>query len=128
MKITRRQLKQIIKEELGRIAVNTRTRGQHDSSGWTSGLYEDDESSVDIPHAVFDDVHVVPDDLESLDPHDAYGLGHEAGMEHEDEEEIDDGCGDTVEFADDIDDEGPTIGQMPASWRQILGSTLEQED
>jgi len=87
VKITRRQLKQIIKEELGRIAVNTRTRGQHDSSGWTSGLYEDDESSVDIPHAVFDDVHPVPDDLESFDPHDAYGLGHEAGMEHSQEQE-----------------------------------------
>ena len=94
--ITRRQLRQIIKETLA--------------------------------HAVFDDVHVVPDDLESLDPHDAYGLGHEAGMEHEDEEEVDDGCGDTVEFADDIDNEGPSTSQMPASWRQILGNTLAQED
>ena len=38
----------------------------------------------ELAHVVFDDVHVVPDDLESLDPHDAYGLGHEAGAEHED--------------------------------------------
>jgi hypothetical protein len=52
MKITHRQLRQIIKEELS--------------------------------HVVFDDVHVVPDELESLDPYDAYGLGHEAGAGHED--------------------------------------------
>lgn len=54
-KITRRQLRKIIKEEL--------------------------------THLVFDDVHEVPDDLEFLDPHEAYGLGHAAGMEHAEEEE-----------------------------------------
>jgi len=55
IKITRRQLRKIIKEELA--------------------------------HLVFDDVHEVPDDLEFLDPHEAYGLGHAAGMEHAEEEE-----------------------------------------
>ena len=50
MKITRTQLRAIIKEVLA--------------------------------HIVLDDIHEVPDDLEFLDPHEAYGLGHEAGMEH----------------------------------------------
>jgi len=39
-----------------------------------------------LPHIVMDDIHEVPDDLESLDPHDAYGLGHEAGTEHAEED------------------------------------------
>jgi len=50
MKITRRQLERLVKEELTRIIV--------------------------------DDVHEVPDDLGDLDPHEAYGLGHETGKEH----------------------------------------------
>jgi len=59
-KITRRQLRKIIKEELA--------------------------------HLVFDDIHEVPDDLEFFDPHEAYGIGHDAGMEHAEEEESGDQC------------------------------------
>ena len=44
MKITRRQLRQIIKEEIGAIVVQPRVRGQNDGAGYTSGLYEDDVS------------------------------------------------------------------------------------
>ena len=58
MKLTRRQLRRMITEELANV--------------------------------VFDDIHEVPDDLEFLDPHEAYGLGHAAGMEHAEEEELDD--------------------------------------
>jgi hypothetical protein len=42
-----------------------------------------------IPHIVLDDVHEVPDDLESFDPHEAYGIGHDAGMEHSEQDEDD---------------------------------------
>lgn len=49
MKITRRQLRQIIKEEIGQLVVVSRMRGQNDSAGYTSGLYEDDEDD-DIKH------------------------------------------------------------------------------
>jgi len=41
----------------------------------------------ELAHIVLDDVHEVPDDLEALDPYEAYGLGHAAGMEHAEEEE-----------------------------------------
>ena len=47
MKITRRQLRQIIKEAQGQLAVHLRTRGQHDKAGYTSGLYEDDDRVTD---------------------------------------------------------------------------------
>ena len=33
----------------------------------------------------FDDVHVVPDYLDSMSPEEAYGTGHEAGSEDEEE-------------------------------------------
>jgi hypothetical protein len=42
MKITRNRLRQIIKEELGKLAVVPRERGQNDGAGYTSGIYEDD--------------------------------------------------------------------------------------
>jgi len=53
MKLSKRQLRRLIKEMMTRIIV--------------------------------DDIHEVPDDLEDMDPHEAYGLGHEAGMEHVDD-------------------------------------------
>jgi len=89
MKITRRQLRQIIKEVI--------------------------------------EVHQVPVDLDTVDSEEAYGIGYMKGTE-QDTNTDDDGCGGTVALSDDIDDEGPPTSQMPASWRQILGNTLEQED
>ena len=44
MKITRKQLRQMIQEEIGAIVVQPRMRGQNNRSGYTSGLYEDDVS------------------------------------------------------------------------------------
>jgi len=44
MKLTRRQLRQLIKEEIGAIVVQPRVRGQNDGAGYTSGLYKDDIS------------------------------------------------------------------------------------
>ena len=52
----------------------------------------------EIAHIVLDDVHEVPDDLEFLDPHEAYGLGHAAGMEHAEQEE-----------SSDLSPESPTV-------------------
>ena len=88
MKITRRQLRQIIKEVI--------------------------------------EVHQVPVDLDTVDSEEAYGIGYMKGTE-QDTNTDDDGCGGTVALSDDIDDEGPPTSQMPASWRQILGNSLEQE-
>jgi hypothetical protein len=44
VKITHKQLKQIIKEELGKLSVTPRMRGQGNRKDWASGpeLYEDD--------------------------------------------------------------------------------------
>jgi hypothetical protein len=58
MKITRRQLRQIIKEELGTLAVMTRMRGQNNRKGYTSGLglYEDDDQKPAYPDALPTDV------------------------------------------------------------------------
>jgi hypothetical protein len=44
MKITRRQLRQIIKEEMGQLTVMPRMRGHSDRKGYASGIYEDDVS------------------------------------------------------------------------------------
>jgi hypothetical protein len=44
VKITRKQLRQMIQEEIGAIVVQPRMRGQNNRSGYTSGLYEDDVS------------------------------------------------------------------------------------
>tara|TARA_R110001592_G_scaffold88496_6_gene260627 strand:+ start:405 stop:1052 length:648 start_codon:yes stop_codon:yes gene_type:complete len=44
MKLTRRQLRQIIKEEMGQLTVIARMRGQGDREAYASGIYEDDVS------------------------------------------------------------------------------------
>ena len=67
MKITRRQLRRIIKEAL--------------------------------------EVHQVPVDLDTVDSEEAYGIGYMKGAE-----------------------QGPPTSQMPASWRQILGNILGEND
>ena len=89
MKITRRQLRRIIKEAL--------------------------------------EVHQVPVDLDTVDSEEAYGIGYMKGAE-QDTNTDDDGCGGTVALSDDIDDAGPPTSQMPASWRQILGNILGEND
>jgi len=40
----------------------------------------------ELARIIVDDVHEAPDDLAQLDPHEAYGLGYEAGMKHAGEE------------------------------------------
>jgi|TARA_R110000824_G_scaffold312482_1_gene499561 hypothetical protein len=89
MKITRRQLRRIIKEAL--------------------------------------EVHQVPVDLDTVDSEEAYGIGYMKGAE-QDTNTDDDGCGGTVALSADIDDAGPSTSQMPASWRQILGNILGEND
>ena len=42
MRITRKQLRNIINEELN-LDLSHRTRRQHDRLGYTSGIYEDDK-------------------------------------------------------------------------------------
>ena len=44
MKITRIQLRQIIKEEMGALTVMPRMRGHSDRKAYASGIYEDDVS------------------------------------------------------------------------------------
>jgi len=39
------------------------------------------EDSNDLPRLHVTDVHEVPDDLEDMDPHEAYGLGYEEGKD-----------------------------------------------
>ena len=44
MKITRRQLRQIIQDSVMRLVVAApRLRGQNDRKGFSSGIYEEDE-------------------------------------------------------------------------------------
>jgi len=43
MKITRKKLFKIINEEIGKVAVQTRLRGQHDRDAFASGIFEDEE-------------------------------------------------------------------------------------
>ena len=88
MKITRKQLRQLIKEAI--------------------------------------EVHQVPVDLDTVDSEEAYGIGYMKGAE-QDTNTDDDGCGGTVELADDIVDAGPSTSQMPASWQQILGNVLGEK-
>jgi hypothetical protein len=56
LKITRKQLRRIIKEELGTLAVMPRLRGQNNRKGYTSGLYEDDDQKPAYPDALPTDV------------------------------------------------------------------------
>jgi hypothetical protein len=65
MKITKRKLERLIKEEISRIVED------------------------DIPTLIYDDIHPVPPNLEDFDPHEAYGLGHEAGKEHAEKDQPD---------------------------------------
>ena len=50
-RLTKSGIRNIISEQIDSkvhsIAVSTRTRGQHDRSGWTSGIYEDDNPCWD---------------------------------------------------------------------------------
>ncbi len=79
MKITRRQLRRLISEEFGKIPIHIRQRGDNDRAGYTSGLYEDDDSeslreSDDIPpggrptnvNDVFDYMGSLDDKLDSI--------------------------------------------------------------
>ena len=51
MKITKRQFRRIIKEELGKLSVTSRMRSQGDRKAWASGpeLYEDDTMTGAYP-------------------------------------------------------------------------------
>jgi hypothetical protein len=80
------------------------------------------------------DVHQVPVDLDTVDSEEAYGIGYMKGKE-QDLDSDDDGFSGTVELVDpgdgivdDIDTQGQSIDQMPASWQQILGNSLGEKD
>jgi len=84
----------------------------------------------ELAHVIFDDIHEVPDDLEHLNPYEAYGLGHEAGMEHASPEDRpydpppeSPAEGDPSNVSRDI-----TPEQIPESWLRILGDCLNETD
>jgi len=43
MTITLKELRKIINEEIGKVSVQTRLRGQHDREGFASGIFEDED-------------------------------------------------------------------------------------
>jgi hypothetical protein len=50
------------------------------------------------------DMHIVPDDLESMDPEEAYGIGHEAGQGGGHEDHKCGGCSDKEGYEGEIDE------------------------
>ena len=70
MKVTRKQLRQIIKEEIGRVHVQTRLRGQNDREAFASGILENEI-----------EVHSAPSDLDMMSSEEAYGVGYQKGKD-----------------------------------------------
>lgn len=82
MKITRRQLKQIIQDAVMRQAIATpRTRGQNDRKGFSSGIYEEDEvkdESEDDSKVTLKEIRsLIFEELSAADPESIFDIEFE---------------------------------------------------